>query len=383
MMPPIRKPFVQLLLVCLGLALLASFTGQDGESGDWPFYRGGPAMQGVAPGKLGDKPELAWSFETGDAIISSPVVVDGLVFVGSSDCFLYALDLETGEKRWAFETDDMIDAPPLILEGKVFFGSADFFFYALDAKSGELLWKFETDDKIVGGANYLQMPDGQIRLVVGSYDNRLYCLDAASGKKLWIYETDNYVNGTPAIHDGTVVFGGCDAVLHRVSVATGEAVSQLPLGQDCHVAGSVAMEKGKVYFGHYGNEFVCVDLKSGDLDWAYPSPTHAFFSSPAIAEDRLVFGGRDKKLHCVRKDSGEPLWTFKTKRKIDGSPLICGDKVVFGSGDGRVYMLALEDGKELWQFEVGRPIYSSPAIVDGMILIGANDGRLYAFRAKP
>ena len=41
-----------------------------------------------------------WRFETGQSVISSPVVSGGMVFVGSKDGGVYALDARTGDKRW-------------------------------------------------------------------------------------------------------------------------------------------------------------------------------------------------------------------------------------------------------------------------------------------
>lgn len=349
----------------------------------WPIFRGDPGLQGIAPGTLPDSLELLWTFETEAAITSSPVVADGLVYFGSDDTRVYAVELETGAKLWSFATEDIVEAPPLVHRGTVYVGSSDFFFYALDANTGELRWKYETDDKILGGANWFSPPDGgSDRILVGSYDTQLYCFDADTGAKLWTYKTDNYVNGTPALLGERVIFGGCDAVLHVVSAATGEPLSRVELGGDCHVAGSVALADGAVYFGHYGNEFVCIDLESGETRWSYGNPQHAFFSSPAIGTERVVFGGRDKQLHCVDRASGEPVWTFRTRRKVDGSPVIAGDKVVFGSGDGRLYVLGLADGEELWAYDIGRSIFASPAVVGGMVLIGGDDGLLYAFGSE-
>ena len=69
------------------------------------------------------------------------------------------------------------------------------------------------------------------------------------------------------------------------------------------MAGSVALLDDKAYFGHYGNEFLRVDLDSGEVDWRYPSKREGFCSSPALNDTYAVFGGRDKNLHCVlRKD---------------------------------------------------------------------------------
>lgn len=350
--------------------------------GDWPMFRMDPAQTGVAAGALGDAFELAWTFECGGAVTSSPVVVDGLVYFGSDDQKIRCVRLADGEEVWSHETDDMIEAPPMVHDGVVYCGSSDFFLYALKAETGEQLWRYETDDKILGGAVAVPGPGGKTHIVFGSYDTHLYCLDSESGALVWRYQTSNFINGTPAVWDGKAVFGGCDAVLHVVDLEKGEAARQVELGPDSHVAGSVAIAQGRAYFGHYGNAFIAVDLETGESDWAYLSRDHPFFSSPAITPDRLVFGGRDKRVHCVTRAGGEAVWTFPTRRKVDASPVVCGDKVVVGSGDGILYVLRLEDGELVWSYEVGRSIFSSPAVVDGHILFGANDKRLYCFGPK-
>ena len=368
---------------CGWLAACALLLG--GAAEDWPSYRRDPALSGVAPGSLPDDFEVLWTFDTGAPIVSSPVVAHGRVYIGGDDQNLHAIDLATGEEVWRFATEDMIEAPPLALGDTIYVGSADFHLYAVDAATGEERWRFRTGDQVLGGANWVPGPrgenggEGNNRIVVGSYDNSLYCLDAGTGEQLWSYETGNYVNGTPAVRGNEIVFGGCDAILHVVSAETGEALRQVELGEACHVAGSVALDDERAYFGHYGNAFVCIDLGTGETVWRYEDPRFPFFSSPAIGERRVVFGGRNKQLHCVDRATGEELWTVKTRRKVDGSPVICGDKVVFGSGDGRLYVVRLEDGSEVWTYEVGRSLFSSPAVVDGMIVIGGDDGVVYAF----
>ena len=360
-------------------ALLAH-AGSEASDGDWPIFRGDPSLSGIAATTLPVDLDLLWTYEAGGAITSSPVIADGLVYFGSDDQAMHCASAATGAPVWKFATDDLVEAPALVAEGMVFFGSNDTFFYALDAKTGELRWKAATLDKILGGANLVRVGD-KVTVVVGSYDANLYGFDAKTGDKLWVYETDNYVNGTPAIHDGRAIFGGCDAILHVVDVRTGKRASAVEIGAECHIAGSAAFVDGRAYFGHYGNQFVCVDVAKGEVVWAYDSPRQAFFSSPAVTADRVVFGGRDRYLHCARRSDGTPLWKFKTRRKVDCSPVVAGDAVVFGSGDGRMYILALEDGKERWSYDIGEPILSSPAVVDGRVYIGANDGLLYCFGA--
>jgi len=367
----------------LGLTLIsppvAAGDSPGAQRANWPMFRGDVAQTGVAHGTLGDRFELAWTFKTEGAITSSPVVVDGTVFFGSDDGFLYAVDLETGAKRWAFKTDDIIEAPALVHDDLVYIGSSDFFFYAVSRQTGEVAWKYETNDKVLGGASWVPRDGQEDVIVVGSYDASVYGFGAKSGELLWKYTTDNYVNGTPAIWNDRIIFGGCDSALHTVSAVTGEGSSKVELCPECHIAGSVGVRDGRAYFGHYGNAFVCIDLETGETLWDYGNERHPFFSSPAIGDERIVFGGRDKHLHCAKRSDGTPLWKFKTRRKVDGSPVLCDDKVVFGSGDGFVYVLALETGELLWSYEIGSSIFSSPAVAGGRILIGANDKSLYAF----
>ncbi|MFN3242661.1 MAG: PQQ-binding-like beta-propeller repeat protein [Planctomycetota bacterium] len=350
-------------------------------STEWPHYRGNPQLHGVSAARLGDQPTLAWRFDTAGDILSSPVIANGLVYIGSTDNFVYAIDLKTGEQRWKFETKDMVEAPPLVVDGRVFVGSSDFFFYALDAAGGGLLWKYETQDRILGGANWFRSQNGKTRVLVGSYDANVYCFDVHGGDPLWTYATDNYVNGSPAIAGRETLFGGCDAALHLVDLESGERVAKVELGEGCQVAGSVALLGDRAYFGHYGNEFLRVNLDDGKAEWRYASKRQGFCSSPAVGEKYVVFGGRDRHLHCALRADGTPQWQFRTRRKVDASPVICGDKVVFGSGDGRLYVLRLATGEKVWSYDIGKPIYSSPAVVDDMIVVGAGDQRVYAFRA--
>ena len=106
-----------------------------------------------------------------------------------------------------------------------------------------------------------------------------------------------------------------------------------------------------------------------------PDPNHG-------PQPELVFGGRDKLLHCVKRENGKPVWSFATHGKVDSSPAICGNKVVVGSDDGRLYLVSLDKGQELWSYEVGQPVASSPAVARERIVVGCDDGNVYCFGGK-
>jgi len=356
-------------------------------STDWASFRGDSALTGVAEVRLPDEPVLLWSYATGGAIVSSPVVQDGRVYVGSDDGGLYCLDLRTGEKLWVFQTELLIEAPPFVHDGTVYVGSHDFWFYAVDAKTGDLRWRVEANEKIVGGATVVGASDGGSLIVFGSHDALLYAVDAENGEIVWTFETADRVNATPAVHGNSVIFGGCDTGVYVVDGASGDALSKVMLGGECHIAASAAVKDGRVYLGHHANEFIAIDLATGEVVWGYPNARFGFFSPPAVTEESVFFGGRDSSLHRVDRATGAGVWTFKTRRKIDAGPVVAGDKVVVGSGDGRLYVVSRATGEEVWSTDIGKSIFSSPAVVDtevgGMFLIGSNDGSLYAFGPEP
>ena len=148
----------------------------------------------------------------------------------------------------------------------------------------------------------------------------------------------------------------------------GKQIKEVEAG--AYVAGSVALVDGCAYFGHYENEFQCIDLAAGKKIWGYHDRDFPYFSSPAVTPDRVIFGGRDKQLHCVKRADGVSVWSFATRGKVDSSPVVCGNKVVVGSDDGRVYVVSLDKGKELWSYEIGQPVDSSPAVAEGKLVIG-------------
>jgi len=380
--------FISLFLIIS--LILFSCTKKEGEKNspdvdqvNWPIFRGDPTLSGTAENELPDDPVLLWSFMTESWIIGSPVLGMGCVFIGSSDGKVYSIKLSDGKKVWEFNTGDDIEASPLLLNKNIYVGNLSGELYCLSADSGEVRWKYECESSIYGSTNWVMNPQTQKPwILVGSYDNRLYCLDAGTGKLNWSYETDNYINGAPATDGVHVVFGGCDEMLHILSVLDGKKIGEVWAGS--YIPGSAALVDGKAYLGQYDNKLICVDRKRKTIDWEYQDKDNpdSFFSSPAVGKDRVLIGSRNDYLHCVDRKTGKKIWVFRTHDDIDSSPVIAGEKAVVGSLDGRLYIVDMATGKELWSYEIGAPLFSCPAVDGGFIVIGADDGRIYTFGEK-
>ena len=101
------------LLVLWGCGVLC-LAGSMVEAADWPMFRGGPALIGVAEGSLPAKLTSLWTFKTGGAVKSSAAIAQGRVFIGSSDENVYALNVADGKRVWAFKTGGPVESSPRI-----------------------------------------------------------------------------------------------------------------------------------------------------------------------------------------------------------------------------------------------------------------------------
>jgi len=63
-----------------------------------------------------------------------------VVYVGSFNSRVYALDARTGRVLWNYSTGGYVESSPAVANGVVYVGSDDDNVYALDAATGVKLW---------------------------------------------------------------------------------------------------------------------------------------------------------------------------------------------------------------------------------------------------
>jgi outer membrane protein assembly factor BamB len=346
------------------LAASVALPAQAPAGSSWPQYRGNPRLTGVATSTPPPALKLLWKYEAGDVIDSSAAIADGVVYVGAFTGDLLALDLASGKLRWKYATGSQIgESSPAVAGGVVFIGDLDGVVHAVGAQDGKRLWAFKTGQEIRASP----VVAGQT-LLAGSTDGHLYALEAATGRVRWKFPTDGPVQATPAVADGTVYIAGCDDSLRAVNLADGKELFRIPAG---NTGASPAIDGARAYLGTFNNEVLAFDLQAKSLLWRYENPDRQFpfYSSAAIANGRVVVGGRDRLVHAIDAATGKPVWTFTARARVDSSPALAG----------RLYVLDAATGQKHWEFDTGAGISASPAVADGKVVIGSADGVLYCF----
>jgi outer membrane protein assembly factor BamB len=134
-----------------------------------------------------------WSTKLSGAIHSSPAVdpVHSTVVVGDRSGHVTALAMATGTPVWSTLTGAAVIAAPMVNAGKVYIGSLDRSEYALNGATGAALWTYQTQGPIASNT-ILVSPT---KVAVGSQDGTLYYLNPNTGKVLNTYDAGSPIIG--------------------------------------------------------------------------------------------------------------------------------------------------------------------------------------------
>ena len=388
---------------------------------------------------------VKWQFHTAGEVISSPAVVGGTIYVGSTDGNMYAVNRETGKLQWKFDAKSRIASSPAVSDGIVYFGAYDGSFYAVDAAAGQLKWKFHTggerrfEGKHLHGSQpadevmpdpfdcYLSSPvvwNGVVYF--GSGDGNVYALNAASGAVNWKFKTGDVVHASPAIAGGTVFIGSWDSYFYALDAATGKEKWRFKTGEDhdtynqVGIQSSAAVMDGVVYFGCRDSNLYAVDAATGQKKWAFPTNGSWVITSPAVENGKVYFATSDSGLfYELDAKNGSVVFSLKFQGWTTfSSPAIAEGMLYVGSSAGKLNAIDLKNQKAAWAFETDAakqngpaytqpdgtpnyaaafnsdfyddlmagyaklltvgPIFSSPVVVDNVIYVGGTDGNLYA-----
>jgi len=197
--------------------------------------------------------KVIWRHLTDTEVNTSGAYASGIVYFATDGGNLYALDASTGRQRWLFDGGrEYFYATPTVAYGRLFIGNTDGTLYSFGATTGNLVWVQHAGTYIYSAAAVFANT-----VYVGSYDGNLYAFDAATGKERWKFASASAIHGAPTVMDGIVYFA------------------------DCRLCGSRASRFAKVGpIGTYG-----VDALTGKLVWRFPDGAY----SPIVADDARVY----------------------------------------------------------------------------------------------
>jgi outer membrane protein assembly factor BamB/predicted Ser/Thr protein kinase len=342
-------------------------------AGTAPFVTPGAAP---AVSTSGGEVQPVWEFACEGDVRSSPTVADGVLYVGSWDHNLYAIDAGRGTFVWKYATEDLVSSSPCVWKELVFCGSDDRMIYALNRETGRIVWSVPTGGRVISSPRAAHG-----HLFVGSDDHCLYNLEARTGRLVWKYQADGYVRSSAAISDEFVYFGSSDTNVYALEIRSNRV--KWRYGTQREVISSPLLYEGLLFFGSVDRTFYAVDAKAGWGVWQHRT-LERVFSSPAVSRSLglVYFGSVDHNVYAIDCSRGPPpVWTYKTGGPVStSSPTVTESAVYVASLDGYLYSLDARTGALRWRFNTGAPVACSPAVYGNMVYIGSRNHKIYALQ---
>jgi outer membrane protein assembly factor BamB len=359
-------------IIGLVVAILAASV-----SGAQSTFHGNVARTGVyegrGPSKLG---AVKWAFKAGGAIVTSPAVFDGVVYIASLDGHLYAIDQETGKEKWNFKSSRPIASSPAVDRGTLYFVSSVGALVALDVATGKPKWVFAAEHERKFEAKGLHgyppasqtIPDAWDiftsspavaggKVFFGSGDGNVYAVDVETGLLQWKHGTGDVVHASPAVAGNTVYIGSWDSYLYALDADTGETKWSFKSGEDAATHNQVGFQSspavvdGTVYVGCRDAHVYAIDAATGRKKWDYPTSKSWVIGTPAVRNGTVYVGTSDSaRFMALDAKSGRLRFNFDAKAYIFSSAAIAGDLVYVGDHNGKLYAIDAATGKAAWEF---------------------------------
>lgn len=402
------------LVIVFLLASACFGSGPVARASDWPQFLRDSQHTGDAAEELLSGPlKLVCQVQLDDAVLTSPVVVDGQVFVVDQMGTAYCVDPAAQRIIWKSSPEGPSGlggntSSPCVAEGRLFYGTTAGNLHILDAGSGERIRSVAFGQPVVDSITL-----ANDSVYVQTLDAVVHCLDFA-GNCRWRWDHYNVLAGTPA--SGSKPQYGVVAVSmsgRRVVMALGfdlvcledrttEAKHLWTLSEPLSktflpVATSICGEF--VYCAFPGKDgkgaFLRVSLDDGSFDerrdvlqdqWAVMAAPAvrgqtAYYSREAFGVSAYRFGDHA----AIQWDSfGDATEGFTPSLS---SPALSRNHCLFTTFNGELFAVDLAahgrglDGMtgqvDRFRTPHGSAISSSPAIADGRVYFGCDDGYLY------
>ncbi|WP_292427902.1 PQQ-binding-like beta-propeller repeat protein [Methanoregula sp.] len=367
-------------------------------------------------GATGTTVSLCWSYSMPDEGLgpgmfwfgSSPVVENGMVYVGDFGENTYALNATTGALTWRYDKNNNggsgLSSTPAIANGVVYIGNYDGSLIALNATSGAKIWSFGTLTND-GGTFSPAVANGVVYVGGSGYDDNLYALNAATGEVVWSYNAgaiglnSDHSLSDVAVANGLVYIGHSDfsywpwyGSIYAFNAATGNVVwSYDTTGTDGTmptvangVVYVVSTDFNPVYAtGIADSKLYALNANTGNYIWSYTFDGKDAAGGLTVANGMVYVGANKGNIYALNAATGVPVWTYTTGGQVYSSPAVANGVVYVGSEDDNVYALNVTTGNLIWKYKTGDKVDSSPAVANGVVYVGSNDGNLYALYTNP
>ncbi len=324
------------------------------------LFRGRPA---VYPSGVVFPLAAAGSIEFPGAVVGSPVVDGGRLWLGTDTGLVCGVDRAERTVTWQYSAPGPLACAPVLSGETLALLDTEGRLYGLDRSDGRVLWQTEAGEK---GLTWLAAA-GQA-LVASGPSGLVVSLSPADGRVAWRFQSPQALVLPPQVRTlglsslllfdekGSVQSLGLDG-----RPGSRHALKGVPTSEPL-------LERNLLFFGTAERRAVCFDLSAGKTRWSVKLPGTVACRPLAFGSSLFLWTSHGA-LYSLHKTDGDVGWWTSVASRLAYPPILVEKRILVSFSSPNVMSLEAETGKAAGSFDTGLELSSPPQWVPPTLLV--------------
>lgn len=336
-----------------------------------------------------------WSSKIGDGqgdgfYKITPTLVDGVLYVASSDGEVAAISAADGDRLWRVELERPLSGGVGYHDRSLYLGGADGSVLQLSADNGVVEWEAAVSGEVLAAP---AVSDDWV--IVQTYDGKLLGFQSGADEPTWTFTSDVPVltlrgTSTPILVGGNAIAGFGDGKVIAVDVNSGnvswESRIGVPQGSSeidriVDIDGAMTQQGIELFVASYQGRVAALDNRTGRKLWqqnvSSVTGTHVGFGNVYVADVDGTLSA------FLRTGQGVRWQNIELGYRQLSRPTPVSSYVATVDFDGYLHLLSQVDGQIVGRTKIGGDAARADMIADsGRLIIFADNGQLLAYELE-
>ena len=336
-----------------------------------------------------------WSSKIGDGqgdgfYKITPTLVDGVLYVASSDGEVAAISAAGGDRLWRVELERPLSGGVGYHDRSLYLGGADGSVLQLSADDGVVEWEAAVSGEVLAAP---AVSDDWV--IVQTYDGKLLGFQSGADEPTWTFTSDVPVltlrgTSTPILVGGNAIAGFGDGKVIAVDVNSGnvswESRIGVPQGSSeidriVDIDGAMTQQGIELFVASYQGRVAALDNRTGRKLWqqnvSSVTGTHVGFGNVYVADVDGTLSA------FLRTGQGVRWQNIELGYRQLSRPTPVSSYVATVDFDGYLHLLSQVDGQIVGRTKIGGDAARADMIADsGRLIIFSDNGQLLAYELE-
>ena len=336
-----------------------------------------------------------WSTKIGDGqgdgfYKITPTLIDGVLYVASSDGEVAAISAADGDRLWRVELERPLSGGVGYHDRSLYLGGADVSVLQLSAEDGVLQWEAAVSGEVLAAP---AVSDNWV--IVQTYDGKLLGFQPGADEPAWTFTSDVPVltlrgTSTPILVGGNAIAGFGDGKVVALDVDSGnvswESRIGVPQGSSeidriVDIDGAMTQQGIELFVASYQGRVAALDSRTGRKLW---QQNVSSVTGTQVGFGNVYVADVDGTLSAFLRTGQSVRWqNIELGYRQLSRPTPVSSYVATVDFDGYLHLLSQVDGQIVGRTKIGGDAARADMIAhSGRLIIFADNGQLLAYELE-